>query len=509
MLVFKKVFLLLNIAITFGLTEKSLGSETEAKNELKSGEVSHLDKHWFQGTVDEAYKSAKKQNKHLILYWGAQWCPPCNDLKDQVFAHPEFPNFASSYVMVYLDGDTEGAQSWGEKLNVSGYPTLVLMNPQGKEMFRFSSGMDFVEFKLAITSAVASKTNLKKTLAKINQSKSKKVKISKNEWEALMATYFDEAILGVNHKGVESILKKVWEKCPVEFVDGKSLFAANLWDFAVEEDSTLKEFFQKNQDLIIEQVLSSGTTMDAARSFLMYSPEKKIALLREENKERVRHHIATYLRGLAKDTNRAPSERASALGGAYSLDLLAPNANKEKINSTTLTIVDAILQTTKTTHEEAATYPEIASILEKVSGPKSAITFLESKLSTAKTPWYFESMLSSLEKELGNKEKSIEWSERAKDSSKGSATRLQWISRDVALKAKLLDQTEPKIIHSINEFLTEAKKSSDNFSGRNMSAHKRVAGVIKDMGTNGTEIHKKTIEYCAGNQKCLSVYSLK
>jgi hypothetical protein len=215
------------------------------------------------------------------------------------------------------------------------------------------------------------------------------------------------------------------------------------------------------------------------------------------------------LRGLAKDTNRAPSERASALGGAYSLDLLAPNAHKEKINATTLNIVDSILQATKTTHEEAATYPEIASILEKVSGPKSAITFLESKLPTAKTPWYFESMLSSLEKELGNKEKSIEWSERAKDSSKGSATRLQWISRDVALKAKLLDQTEPKIIHSINEFLAEAKKSSDNFSGRNMSAHKRVAGVIKDMGTNGTEIHKKTIEYCAGNQKCLSVYSLK
>jgi protein disulfide-isomerase len=503
------LWVLLSVAGAFTLAQKSMGAQGEEAVTAKTGEVSHLEKHWFQGSVEEAYKIAKKQHKHMILYWGAQWCPPCNDLKDQVFAHPEFPSFASSYIMVYLDGDTEGAQSWGEKLKVSGYPTVLLMNQNGKEMFRFSSGMDFVEFKLAINSAVASKSDLKKTLVKINQTKSKQAKISKNEWEALMATYFDEAILGVDAKGVESILKKVWEKCPAEFVDGKSLFAANIWEFSVEEDSTLKDVFKKNEDLIIEQVLSSGTTMDAARNFLMSSPEKKIALLREENKEKVRHHVATYLRGIAKDANRAPSERATALEGAYALDLLGVNANKEKINAATLDMSNAILQATKTSHEEAATYPGIASIIEKVSGAKAAVAFLESKLPSSKTPWYFESMLSSLEKELGNKDKSIEWSERAKDSSKGSATRLQWISRDVVLKTKILNQSEPKIAMSINEFLTEAKKYNDNFSGRNLAAHKRVAGAIKDLGPNGEDIHKKTIEYCSGNQKCLSIYSIK
>src|SRR5690606_3732915 len=43
---------------------------------------------WFSGTPDTAFALAKQANKPILVYWGAVWCPPCNELRDQVFNQP-------------------------------------------------------------------------------------------------------------------------------------------------------------------------------------------------------------------------------------------------------------------------------------------------------------------------------------------------------------------------------------------------------------------------------------
>src|SRR5690606_20063303 len=48
------------------------------------------------------------------------------------------------------------AQTWGERLQVSGYPTVLLIGPQGDEWMRLTTGADIGEFEQALTSALAS-----------------------------------------------------------------------------------------------------------------------------------------------------------------------------------------------------------------------------------------------------------------------------------------------------------------------------------------------------------------
>ena len=96
---------------------------------------------WRHGDVEDAFAEAREQNKPVLLYWGAVWCPPCNRLKAGLFRDPNFIARTRDFIPVYLDGDSKGAQAWGERFNIQGYPTLIVLRPDRREVTRlFSSG---------------------------------------------------------------------------------------------------------------------------------------------------------------------------------------------------------------------------------------------------------------------------------------------------------------------------------------------------------------------------------
>ncbi|MEO9892885.1 thioredoxin family protein [Aurantibacter sp.] len=58
----------------------------------------------WQTDYNIALKQAKKENKHLLVYFtGSDWCGPCKMLKKDLFAKKEFQDFTESYVMLYVD----------------------------------------------------------------------------------------------------------------------------------------------------------------------------------------------------------------------------------------------------------------------------------------------------------------------------------------------------------------------------------------------------------------------
>src|SRR5688572_31494438 len=97
---------------------------------------------WFKGDVDAAFKSAQASNRPVLLYWGAQWCPPCKQLKSAVFNRPDFIEKSRLFVPVYLDGDLPDAQKWGDVFRVTGYPTVVVLKADRTEITRISGNMD-------------------------------------------------------------------------------------------------------------------------------------------------------------------------------------------------------------------------------------------------------------------------------------------------------------------------------------------------------------------------------
>ena len=95
--------------------------------------------------VEAAIAQAKKEKKAVLVeFTGSDWCPPCIMMRNNVFSKKEFIDAASkNYILVEVDlpkADKELAarsQIVATKYNIEGYPTVVLLNGEGKEFSRF------------------------------------------------------------------------------------------------------------------------------------------------------------------------------------------------------------------------------------------------------------------------------------------------------------------------------------------------------------------------------------
>ena len=93
--------------------------------------------------AEAAKAKAKEENKFVLLdFTGSDWCGWCMKLKAEVFDQPEFAAFAREHlVLVEVDfpkrkqldaAQQEANNRLEEQFRVTGYPTIILLNSDGK-----------------------------------------------------------------------------------------------------------------------------------------------------------------------------------------------------------------------------------------------------------------------------------------------------------------------------------------------------------------------------------------
>lgn len=101
--------------------------------------------HWFN-TYDAALHQAAVQKKPvLILFTGTSWCPACKKLEKEVLTHPRFGSqVADQFIFLKADFRAHSGDKFFsspfyqllEKYQVQYFPTFVVVNSQGEELFR-------------------------------------------------------------------------------------------------------------------------------------------------------------------------------------------------------------------------------------------------------------------------------------------------------------------------------------------------------------------------------------
>ena len=114
-------------------------------------------------TLPAAAAKAKKENKLVFVDCYTQWCGPCKKMARDIFPDAKVGKYMNSrFVNLKIDMEAKYAEGLSKEWQVSGYPTFIIFNADGKEIGRFMGGSDAdgfirrVEEKSAIDAATSS-----------------------------------------------------------------------------------------------------------------------------------------------------------------------------------------------------------------------------------------------------------------------------------------------------------------------------------------------------------------
>lgn len=443
---------------------------------------------WREGQVDEAFAVAREQNKPVLLYWGAAWCPPCNRLKSTVFLRPDFIEQSRQFVAVHLDGDAPGAQRWGEHFGVFGYPTMIVLRPDRTEIMRLSGGTDVEQYARLLGLA-------HRQTATIAQLRDRAVfepaKLSTDDW-TLLANYgweVDEDRVATMEQAA-TLLGTLATTCPVNALRPRFAILALSMRLGLASDphTLLRPEQQKvAQDLLVA-VLQHPAQLKANHVDLTYGGAKLVAAAapdpRSEARTRLAGALVTAMDRVYADTSLPLRDRLDAVLAEVELARIddpaaaLPPALVDKVHAR-VSWADA---EARTPYERQAVIGAAAELLGAVDDRAGAERLLLAELPKSTAPYYYMPDLSDLAEKRGDKAQAIDWLRKAYESSEGPATRAQW----GLLYARGLVEMRPEDAGAIetvlNQVIDEIAVHPETFYQRTRSRFAKLDPLLRDWG---------------------------
>ena len=456
---------------------------------------------WRRGDVDAAFAEAKAAKKPVFLYWGAAWCPPCNQMKATLFNKREFVERTQYFVPVYVDGDTPAAQKLGTRFSVSGYPTMVLFTPDGNEITRLPGEADPERYlqvlALGMNSARPVAATLKTALADGKG-------LTQDDWR-MLAWYSwdtDDQQLVPTAK-VPETLAALASRCPADFTDVKSRLM--LKTVAASDDAakggTSPAFDRTAALKQIEGVLA--TSASARENFDMLTnamPEMVRATTAAGSPERKRviDEADRALKALAADTSLSNTDRLGATIARVQLATIDIRNEGPNEKAAAVTLPEALAaevrdevaradRESKDPYERQTVINSAAYLLTSAGLIDASDRLLTAELARSHSPYYFMLDLASNAKKRGDKAAAIDWYAKAYAAAKGPATRLQWGVTYVNALVDLAPTEAARIEQTATQVLGEVEPVPESFDGRNRKSLSRMATKIA--GWNKADAH--------------------
>jgi len=450
---------------------------------------------WFAGGVEQAFEVARAEDKPLFLYWGAVWCPPCNQVKSTIFTRQEFIGKSRLFIPVYLDGDTESAQIWGDKFDVLGYPSLLVFDSSGNELTRIPGGIDIEAFATVLDLAL------------------NEIRPARSVLQAVLAGSED-----LTDDDFKLLAYHSWEQDDDSGIPEDD----RVTTFRLLADRTPATLACERSRLFIQYLMTAlATESDEDAGFELTAAERKeavarlLAILEDPVRVRANLDFFRYYAGLVVGrltADDSPERRelmdgwVAAMGAVWRdetlsvtvrLGSLAPEIQLCTLEDKEACVPPEILEQVKErvawaeheaneVHERHAAINTATSLLTSAGLNEEARALLLGELERSAAPYYLMGWLSDLAEEAGDKEQAIDWLQRAYAIAPGRATRFQWGTNYLIGLMEMAPGDADRIESEAVELLGELLALDDAFNGRNKSRLARLEKGLASWNEDGS-----------------------
>jgi thioredoxin-related protein len=434
---------------------------------------------WRRDDVDAAFKEAKTSGKPIFIYWGATWCPPCNQVKATIFNRQDFIERSHFFVPVYIDGDSPGAQKMGARFKVSGYPTMILLDSNGNEILRLPGEVDADRYLQLLETGMGGGRPIKVTLDSALKGGSG---LTDRDWRLL--SYYswetDEQQL-IPTKDVPSTLQQLAKRCPAADADAQTRLI--LTAVGIEASAKKPNLSPAEKTIALEklnQLLADPA--QARQNFdLLTGDDGAIAGLLTADHSAARTTLVqtwnTELDRLIADTTLSNTDRLGAMGSKISLARL--ETPKGPLPDTLLRQVDAQAEAmdvaTTNAYERQSVVNAAAGNYADAGQLDESDRMLKAELTRSHSPYYFMLDLAANAKKRGDTKAALDWYKQAYAASEGPATRLQWGVVYVRAMTELSPQDDAGIVATSDQILKDVGAMPNAFYERNLHGLQKMA----------------------------------
>jgi thiol-disulfide isomerase/thioredoxin len=468
---------------------------------------------WFTGDVDAAFADAKATGKPIFLYWGAEWCPPCAQIKSTIFNKREFQDRSRLFVPVYLDGDTPSAQRHGERFGVVGYPTMILFRPDGTEITRLPGTVDIARYTTILDVALADA----KPVAEILEAAANGGEVTANDWR-LLAYYSWATDNGRVLPAPERLrtFRQLHDRCPPELApECGRLYFEYLGAAAREAQGGKSPLNGLERADARRQLLGLlGTPAVTATNVdnVLYAPEDMVTLLSDSGTPERKQLTGAWRDALGR---LASAPDAATLSGPEQLNAVRARMLLARLDAPDAELPPALLDEARETvaRVDAATTDSYArqAAINAAAGlyweaglDDDANRLLVAELEKSKSPYYFMLDLAELAKKAGREDEAVEWLARAYAGAEGPATRFQWGYNYLVGVLEMTPEDTARVERVGLEVLGELDGSPDAFYQRTRMRLEQLSAKLLEWGQAPErapvveKLRSRTGEICKG-----------